>query len=157
MTKRTHIVMLLSGLLVLPAFGEDEDEDNALDEDQGENCISTRTLKRTEVVDDHHILFFMNGNKVYLNALPRQCKGLSRERRFSYSTTSRNLCSFDSIRILSDFGNSMSPGRSCKLGRFHLTSVEEVEAARERGQEPPPAKTPAGADVEEIGVEAPTD
>ena len=153
MTKQTHIVMLLSGLLVGPAFADDADDEP--DEYQGENCISTRTLKRTEVVDDHHILFFMNGNKVYLNALPRECKGLSRERRFSYSTTSRNLCSFDSIRIISDFGNSMSQGRSCRLGRFHLTSIEEVEAARERGQEQPPIKAPAGADVEEIGVEEP--
>jgi len=155
MTKHAYILILLSGLLVSPAFADEEDDQS--DEYQGEKCISTRTLKRTEVVDDHHILFFMNGNKVYLNSLPRQCNGLSRDRRFSYSTTSRNLCSFDSIRILSDFGNGISQGRSCRLGRFHLTSIEEVEAARERGQEPPPVKAPAGADVEEIGVDAPTE
>jgi hypothetical protein len=139
----------------LPSFaGELDDDIDEIDDDNAEKCISVRTLRSTEVVDDQHILFFMSGKTVYINRLPRPCRGLSHERRFSYSTHSRNLCSFDAIRVLSDVGGSMFEGRSCRLGSFVLTSREAVDAARKRSEEPPAAIPPEGADEEEVGVEA---
>lgn len=119
-------------------------------DDDREKCINVRILKRTEVVDDQHVLFYLSGKTVYLNKLPNLCSGLSRERRFSYTTFSNRLCRLDSIRILSDVGGTIHQGRSCRLGYFYLTSKEEIEAAQERMQEPPPIKQPEGADVEEI-------
>ena len=130
------------------AFADEVDE--VVDDEGVEKCINTRILRRTEVIDDQHILFYLSGTKVYLNILPGVCSGLSRERRFSYTTTARNLCRFDSIRVLSDVGGTIHQGRSCRLGYFHLTSREEIEAAQQRKSEPPPIKPPEGADVEEI-------
>jgi hypothetical protein len=132
------------------SFADAADDDVDADVDGIENCISTRILRRTEVVDDRHILFYLSGKKVYLNILPNLCSGLSRERRFSYTSISQRLCRLDSIRILSDVGGTIHQGRSCRLGYFHLTSEEEIEAAQNRMAEPPPIKPPAGADVEEI-------
>jgi hypothetical protein len=126
-----------------------DEVDNDIDDDGGENCINVRTLRHTDVVDDQHILFFMTGKTIFLNTLPKPCRGLSRERRFSYSTTSRMLCEFDTIRILSDMGGTIHEGRACRLGAFYLTSKENVEAARERGAEPPAAKPLPGADEED--------
>jgi hypothetical protein len=132
------------------SFADEADDNVDVDNDYIEKCINARILKRTEVVDDRHILFFLSGQKVYLNILPDVCSGLSRERRFSYTTLNRSLCRFDSIRVLSDVGGTIHQGRSCRLGYFHLTSKEEIEAAQERQAEPPPIKQPEGADVEEI-------
>jgi hypothetical protein len=132
------------------SFADAADDDVDADIDGIEKCISTRILRRTEVVDDRHILFYLSGKKVYLNILPNLCSGLSRERRFSYTSISQRLCRLDSIRILSDVGGTIHQGRSCRLGYFHLTSEEEIEAALNRMAEPPPIKPPAGADVEEI-------
>lgn len=145
-------VILAVCLLILAAspFVFADEVDEVVDDKSGEKCINARILRRTEVVDDQHILFYLSGTKVYLNILPKVCSGLSRERRFSYTTIGRNLCRFDSIQILSDVGGAIHQGRSCRLGYFHLTSKEEIEAAHERMAAPPPIKPPEGAVVEEI-------
>ena len=156
MTKPLFSFLSLASVLLLTTnqslFADEVDED--VDDDDARKCISVRTLKRTEVVDDHHILFFMSGSTVYINRLPRACTGLSREGRFSYTTFSRSLCNFDSIRILSDVGGGIHEGRSCRLGYFVLTSIEAVEDAQKRALEPPPIKEPAGAEVEDVIEEA---
>ena len=89
-------------------------------------CIGTRAVKRTEVVDDQIILFFTRGKTVYVNVLPRECKGLSRDRRFSYSTSFGRLCKLDRIRILRDSGSGLREGRSCRLGSFHPIIKEDI-------------------------------
>lgn len=152
MTKSACSLILLACLLglptIMPSFAEEVDDDNS------RRCINIRTLKRTEVVDDRHVLFYMFGKTIYLNVLDRNCGGLSRERRFSYRTFSGSLCSSDSIEVLSDFGGDLHTGASCPLGRFFLTSKEEIEAAREKSLEPAEIIAPAGADEEEVGTEA---
>ena len=151
MVKPLFMLILPLCLMVADPSMADEEVDD--EEDNSIRCINTRNLKTTEVVNDDNLLFYMMGTKVYLNVLPRTCKGLSRERRFSYSTTGRSLCSSDTIRVLSDSGGSLHQGKLCRLGRFYLTSKEEVAAARERSMQPPQAEPPAGAEVEEIGKE----
>jgi hypothetical protein len=152
MSKPLFMLILPACLMAANSSAVDEVDDDA--GDSSIRCINTRSLKTTEVVNDSNLLFYMTGKKVYLNVMPRECKGLSRERRFSYSTNGRSLCSSDAIRILTDSGGSLHQGKLCRLGRFYLTSKEEIAAARERGSEPPRAKPPAGAEVEEIGTEA---
>jgi hypothetical protein len=152
MTRHSFFLAFLACLLGLPAvapsFAEEVDDDNS------RRCINIRKLKRTEVVDDQHVLFYMFGKTIYLNALERRCRGLARERRFAYSTYSGSLCSFDTIEVLLDFGGDLQTGASCRLGRFFLTSEEEIEAAREKSLEPAEIVAPAGADEEEVGTEA---
>ena len=149
MSKPLFMLILPACLMAAGSSALDEMDDDA--DDSSIRCINTRSLKTTEVVNDSNLLFYMTGKTVYLNIMPRECKGLSRERRFSYSTNGRSLCSSDAIRILSDSGGSLHEGRLCRLGRFYLTSKEEIAAARERGKESPPAKPPEGAEVEEVG------
>jgi len=151
---KTFLLLVLTCLMVTDPSWADEATDDADDvDDNSTRCINTRSLRTTEVVNDSNLLFYMAGKKIYLNVMPRECTGLSRERRFSYSTTGRSLCSADTIRILYDSGGNLHEGRLCRLGRFYLTSKEAIAAARERSTQPPRAEPPEGAEVEEIGTE----
>ena len=115
----------------------DEDE---TDDRETENCINVRTLRRTDVVDDQRIIFYMSGKTTYLNIMPKTCKGLSRDRRFSYSTTGRSLCSFDAIRVLRDGGGGLHQGRLCRLGQFHPITREDAAEIIQRSHAPPPCR-----------------
>ena len=151
MIKQLYVLMFPACLLglstAISSLADEETDENV------RNCINTRSLRTTEVVDDSNILFYLSGKTIYLNILPRECKGLSRDRRFSYTTSGTSLCNFGTIRILSDRGGGLREGKVCRLGYFHLTSREAIAEARERGSESPRAKPPAGAEVEEIGEE----
>jgi len=149
---KLHYMLILPACLMIanPSVADVEVDD---EDDISIRCINTRSLRTTEVVNDNNVLFYMMGSKLYLNILPRTCKGLSRERRFSYTTMGRSLCSSDTIRILSGSGGNLHEGMQCRLGRFYPTTKEEVAAARERSTQPPQAEPPAGAEVEEVGKE----
>ncbi len=151
MIKQTYMLILLACLLNLSAAVS-----SLADEVKVENarkCINTRIVTRTEVVDDLSILFFMRGKTVYLNILPRQCRGLSRDRRFSYSTSVGRLCNLDTIRILLDSGIGLQEGRSCRLGYFHPISKEDIPAII-AGPDKLPGRVPLPpAEIEEITVE----
>ena len=142
MTKQIYIPILLACLLNLPAT--DSSMADEVKDDDARRCISTRTLKKTAVVDDLNILFFKVGKTIYHNILPRQCTGLSRNRMFSYSTLSGSLCEFDTIQVLDGFGVE---GRTCRLGYFQPITLEDIPAlvnGPPRSAEPqplPPAKT----------------
>ncbi len=103
--------------LVTPALADDEDEK------ESRNCIQTRSLKGTAVVDDH-VLFIKKGNSVYHSPLPRTCKGLSRYKQFSYKTTSGSLCSQDLIYVMDSAGRE---SRACSLGPFYEIDGDELK------------------------------
>jgi len=129
------------------------DEDEA-DDRETQNCINVRTLRRTDVVDDQRIIFYMSGKTTYLNIMPQQCKGLSRNRRFSYSTTGRSLCSFDAIRVLQDSGGGFYQGKLCRLGQFHPITREDAAEIINRTHAPPEARPPSLPDAEEVTGES---
>ena len=152
MTKQIYTLMLLTCLVnlfaVVSSLADEVIVENA------RKCISTRTVKRTEVVDDLTILFFTRGKTVYLNILPRQCRGLSQDRRFSYSTSFGRLCNRDNIRVLRDAGMSLQEGRSCRLGYFYPITKEDIAAVvEELHRLPEPVPVPP-AQTEEITLEA---
>ena len=76
------------------------DEESA--ESESLRCINARTIRRTHVINDNHVVFWVQGRRLYLNALSSTCNGLSRDRRFSFETTTRSLCAPDKIRILKE-------------------------------------------------------
>ena len=130
----------------------DDLEDEA-DTKIGERCINSRTIRRTDVVDDSNIVFYMRGTSVYLNTLRTPCKGLSDERRFTYGSYTRSLCELDRISVLKDSTFGAYEGRSCKLGRFQLISAEEAAYffnPQDRATEPEPVDPPP---VEEFIIE----
>jgi hypothetical protein len=126
----------------------------AADEEEGagdsERCINARSIRGADVIDDNYVLFRVQGRRLYLNALPKSCKGLSRDRRFSYETYTRSLCERDTIRVLKEASDGVYEGRACKLGRFQqITEDELVEFIRDRSVTPEPTAIEA-PDLEEV-------
>ena len=145
MTKQTYMLILLACLLYLPAA--DSSMADEVKDEGPRNCLTTRRITKTIVVNDLNILFLVTGKTAYLNILPKQCKGLSRYQRFSYRTTAGSLCNLDTIRIVS---GSSYPGRSCILGSFHPVDKEDALAVIEEPRRLPDAKALPPADVEDI-------
>ena len=125
------ILTALSGTLIADDEREENLESNnsELDVEESARCVNSRTIKRTSVIDDRNIVFYMRGSTIYLNVLPRECRGLSHQRRFSYTTVTRSLCNSDSIRVLRETGFGLEEGRSCRLGLFHPTTDEQISDA----------------------------
>ncbi|HJQ16720.1 MAG TPA: hypothetical protein VJ859_06935 [Allosphingosinicella sp.] len=80
------------------------------------SCIPLRQIDSTRVRDDRTIDFYMLGHTVYRNRLPYRCPQLGFEERFSYKTSLSQLCSTDTITVLTSPG--ISRGASCGLGEF---------------------------------------
>jgi hypothetical protein len=142
--KFLGLAFLLALLVPGPSLADEEDDENAL------NCIHVSRIKSTKIVDDLHILFYMYGKTDYVNILPRQCRGLSREGRFSYRVSVNTLCQLDSIRILYDGGMGLEEGKSCRLGFFHEVTEEDIEAILDPEPRLPPPEPLPSAEPEEI-------
>ena len=98
------------------------------------NCVSINRIRSTKIVDNQTIDFKMSGGKVYRNTLPYSCSGLVFEDRFSYRTSTNQLCSVDTIRVLQNHGGQLSEGAGCGLGKFQ--PVEKVPKMKEIGYTP---------------------
>jgi hypothetical protein len=82
------------------------------------DCVSISQIRSTRVIDDKTIDFTMVGGKVYRNTLPYSCPSLGFEQRFSYRTSTSQLCHVDTIRVLQSFGGGVQEGAGCGLGKF---------------------------------------
>ena len=154
--NRPQYVLLAVFCIPVISAAADDVEDEA-DTKIGERCINSRTIRRTDVVDDSNVVFYMRGTKVYLNTLPKPCKGLADERRFTYGSFTRSLCEFDRISVLKDSTFGAYEGRSCKLGRFIPVTQEEAAYffhPQDRVTEPEPVDPPP---VEEFDIDDPED
>ncbi len=143
-----------SCLLILSPPGAAEEDAPKVEADdsfvEGQRCVSSRPIRRTEVLDDQNILFYIRGTAIYLNHLPKPCKNLSREGRFMYRTTVARICRSDIINILRDDGFGLGLGRACKLGSFYAITKEDVEFLKTPRQVQP--KTIPPAEPEEPGT-----
>lgn len=148
--KKSLLWIAVAGLTSAPLAGPAL-ADEVRNQDS-RNCIPTRRLKNTAVIDDKNILFVMLGKTFYHNVLPRQCTGLAREGRFTYGTLAGNLCRHDTIRVL--FAGSDMGGRTCSLGHFYKVEEEDLRALVEGFRGPITTQAPPAADVEEIGADA---
>lgn len=121
-------------------------------EDDSKRCLNARSIRGADVIDDNYVVFEIQGRRLFLNALPKSCVGLSRDRRFSYDTYTRSLCALDKIRILREAGNTFYESKSCSLGRFQPITYEELQLfidERTAKPEPKPEK-PEPAEVEDV-------
>lgn len=124
------------------------DEESA--ESESLRCINARTIRRTHVINDNYVVFWVQGRRLYLNALSSTCNGLSRDRRFSFETTTRSLCARDKIRILKESGGGFYEGRACSLGRFQPMTEEGLLAFIAERTKAPEAAEVTSAEVEEV-------
>ena len=132
MTNKRVLALAASCLLLhLSPPGIAQEESPQVEEQdsvvEGQRCVSSRSIRKTEVLDDQNILFYMRGATIYLNHLPKPCKRLSKDGRFMYRTTVARLCRADMINVLTDMGGSVGIGRACKLGSFYAITKEDVE------------------------------
>ncbi len=138
------LAFLLSILVPGPSLADEEEEYKPL------KCINIKRMRNTKIVDDLRILFYMRGKSDYLNILPRQCRGLSREGRFSYRVSANTLCQLDSIRLLYDGAMGLEEGISCRLGFFHGVTEEDIEMILDQEPRLPPPEPLPSAEPEEI-------
>jgi hypothetical protein len=147
--------MLLAGL-TLPdrVSAEDEGFDRT-----PVDCFSVNRIRRTEVIDDHTILFHLRGNRIYRTQMDRACSGLEREQRFMYQVHTGQLCATDTITVLERSGFGTTAGFTCRIGSFYPVSTDELEEIR-RGPQPQAGMTPVepdGAEGEDAIPEADED
>jgi len=79
-------------------------------------CISTSRINRTVVHDDYTIDFVMKGGDVYRNTLPARCPQLGFEERIAYEVSSSQLCSPETIAVIT--AGAPRGGPRCSLGKF---------------------------------------
>jgi NitT/TauT family transport system substrate-binding protein len=91
-----------------------------------QRCVRLTLVDRTEIIDERNIVFHMRGGGVYVNRLDRVCRGLRRQRPFTYSSTNGQLCSSDFINVLENFGAGFTQTNSCPLGGFFPSSVDAI-------------------------------
>jgi hypothetical protein len=118
------IVTFAAGALFAPWVVHADDKKADLDRTPVD-CIITRNIDKTDIIDDRTILFYMKGkNKpIYRNYLPSKCPNLESSDRFGYAVTSSRLCKVDLIQALPRIGIPIP----CRIGEFTPISADEVE------------------------------
>jgi hypothetical protein len=75
-------------------------------------CLDVDRIDHTEVLNDHQILFYMNGKKIWLNTLSNRCTTLTREDGFAWESSIPQYCeNLEIIRVI-------RTGEVCTLGAF---------------------------------------
>jgi hypothetical protein len=99
---------------------------------EGVHCLSLSRIQNSEVLDNQHIVFRVNGGKSFLSTLPHKCPGLSRHDPYMYRTSLNQLCDLDIITVLRDSGIGLMPEASCGLGRFYAIDEQGIEDLKAR-------------------------
>jgi hypothetical protein len=85
------------------------------------DCLRLTDIRDTKVRDDRTIDFITTGKKVYRNTLDYPCPQLGFEQRFAHKTSTNDLCSLDTITVLTSPG--LSQGATCGLGKFQPVTL----------------------------------
>jgi hypothetical protein len=105
--------------------------DTAESEARGQRCVNLHRIKTTRVLDDQTIVFEMTGQQTLVNNLPHRCPGLGFEKSFGYKTSINQLCSHDTIWVVTTIGR----GASCGLGEFMpYVAPENTGAEHDKGK-----------------------
>ena len=83
-----------------------------------QDCIRTRNIKESIILDNSTIIFRVTGGKYFVNRLPVRCGGLRMRGGFTYSTHgSSRLCHVDII----------TGTHPCSLGKFERIEKKPKE------------------------------
>lgn len=161
--RRSSILgVVIPGILFAVIALADEGGNGGSQDDRGgesgeyfqlENCINRSAIRRTEVIDDYTIVFYMSHQKIYLNRLPNRCSGLRSARTFSYRPTGSQLCNVDTIKVVRNMGGRPNAGPSCGLGKFRPVTGEEVAMIKSGETEIPPEESRRDDDSGDNGRE----
>jgi hypothetical protein len=126
MLDRLLPAFVAAALFAPMALEADEKADDKPVDRTPVDCIVVSRIDKTDVIDDQTVLFFMRGNKIYRNYLPRKCPGLEVEDRFGYQVRSSRLCKVDLLTVLPRVGIPTT----CRFGEFLPITREEAEDLR---------------------------
>jgi hypothetical protein len=77
-------------------------------------CIPTTMIDHTEILNDSAIVFYMKGDKPYLNTMAFPCPSLKMEDGFAFVANFSEVCSnSQTIKVLRS-------GNFCELGQFSV-------------------------------------
>jgi len=110
---------VLAGALAVIALGSAPRSSGQQGAEQ--NCVYMGDVRRTAILDDNNILFYMRNGTVYQNHLRNTCFMLRSANRFTYGSSAlRRLCAGDLIQVLpeSSFGGAPFPMATCNLGTY---------------------------------------
>lgn len=142
---RKIALVCLSAVIAGCAFEPERDRVIVFQPDPSQpsdRCVSLAGVRRTEVLDEQNVMFYLRNGDIYRNWLPRRCAGLSSRNAFSYETTAGRLCRGEMITVIDPGVLGSIPGARCALGGFYpVTDMEaealatEIERVRELGLE----------------------
>lgn len=103
-------------------------EPDAEDYAEEERCIQTRRIRRTEVLDEKHIVLHMGRDEYYMIQFDHRCPGLRPKQAVIFENSMSNrLCSLDGIRGTYNNGlGGYSTGPRCSVPGFQPVTKEQV-------------------------------
>jgi hypothetical protein len=119
---RSAVLASLVLIAAAPALGRDRPIPEATPAGKPVDCLRITDLRQSQVRSDQVIDFYTRGGKIYRNTLPQSCPSLGFERSFSYRTSIAQLCSIDTIRVLSNTPD-LQPLAACGLGKFQPVTL----------------------------------
>jgi hypothetical protein len=134
-----------------------EDKEPVL-EDRTRNCVGTRRIRRTKIVDDGNVLIYLSAKLILHNQLRQLCPGLEQAGTFAFTSTDGAICKGDGLApIKSDPWGPIRPIPTCWLGVHRQISAEEADEMIAAAMSPPdqtPSPRPLPMpEPSEVGVE----
>ena len=123
----TAVVLALLLTAGAPAQEGDDEEDDG-EAAVAQACLDHPTIRRTRIINDRNIAFFMRNGKIHLNQLPRQCPSLRRTSLVNYAIENRSVCEGSLFQVMweASTGNFV-PSFVCRLGPFVPVTAEQLE------------------------------
>jgi len=154
--REIKLVVVSASLVVVAPVSAQEDDVSV---DGGtRNCIVTGRIRRTKIVDDRNVLFYLGGDIVLHNVLQGTCPGLEQGGTFIFNTSDGILCKGDGFS--SKMGNPLGavrPVSTCWLGTYWDITRDEAGEMMEAKKETPvlkPSSVPLPMpEPSEVGVE----
>jgi hypothetical protein len=107
---------------------EGKDEEDGGEAGVAQACLDHPTIRRTRIINDRNIAFFMRNGDIYLNQLPRQCPSLRRTSLVNYAIENRSVCEGSLFQVLWEAGTgNFVPSFVCRLGPFVPVTAEQLE------------------------------
>jgi hypothetical protein len=94
-----------------------------------ERCISVRSIRGSQVLDDRHVVFELPSKTYYLVQFRHTCHQLRRNSTITYEPRGSQLCRLDDIRAINLSSGPMGP--PCSIPGFYEVTAEQVALLRE--------------------------
>jgi hypothetical protein len=104
-TATLFILAATVAFLAAPASADQTTETKSV-------CLQAHDVDHTHVLNDHQILFYMRGKKIWLNTLQGRCVTLPFREGFAWESSFPEYCAnAETIRVVQS-------GEVCRLGEF---------------------------------------